>query len=461
MKILHKRHRVRNSLKLSVLDGGAYAAMLGLVQNYITPLALALKATTAQIGLMSSVPSLTMAFSQLAAPDLSERAGSRKGLILPVVFMHAVMFIPILLIPFVFHTFQVWWLIGFITISAVLGSISNPAWGSMMADLVPVRLRGRYFGSRGRISLIIMLVFSLAAGGILQLFTGKGFAGFAILFGGATFFRLLSFFFLSRQYEPAQSDVKENGPSLLQIARQVGSSNLGKFTLYVALIDFCTNISAPFFAVYMLRDLNFSYATFTIVTSFSSIASLSFLTFWGRRADLAGNIKVVRVTSVILPIIPLLWLISNNPYYLSAANIVSGFGWSGFSLAAVNFVYDSSEAKNRTKHIALFNATDGVAVCIGALIGGFLVPHLPVILGYQLRTLFTISGVLRGLVVIFMLRQVLEVRRVPKLTLLQFLMGRSGPVPAEESKSQAYSFHLRRTKSKQPENSPPEDEDRK
>lgn len=129
MKIVHKRHRVRNSLKLSVLDAGAYAAMLGLVQNYVTPLALALKATTAQIGLMSSVPSITMAFSQLAAPDLSERAGSRKGLILPVVFMHAVMFIPILLIPFVFHTFQVWWLIGFITISAVLGSISNPAWG--------------------------------------------------------------------------------------------------------------------------------------------------------------------------------------------------------------------------------------------------------------------------------------------------------------------------------------------
>ncbi len=140
---------------------------------------------------------------------------------------------------------------------------------------------------------------------------------------------------------------------------------------------------------------------------------------------------------------------------------MSGFAWSGFGLAAVNFVYEASEAKNRTKHIALFNATDGVAVCIGALIGGYLVPHLPAILGYQLRTLFTISGVLRGLVVVLMLRKILEVRRVPKLSLFQFLMGRSGTVPAEESKKQPYSFHLPLTKSQEPEDSPPEDEDRK
>jgi len=461
LKIEHKRHRVRNSLKLSVLDAAAYAAMLGLIQNYVTPLALALKATTAQIGLLSSIPSITMAFSQLAAPDLSERAGSRKGLILPVVFMHAVMFIPILLIPFIFHTFQVWWLIGFVTISAVLGSISNPAWGSMMADLVPVRLRGRYFGSRGRISLIITLVFSLAAGGILQLFTGKGFAGFAILFGGATLFRLLSFYFLSRMYEPVQPLGEKNGTGLLQMIKQMGASNLGKFTFYIALIDLCTNISAPFFTVFMLRDLNFSYATFTIVVSFSAISSLIFQTFWGRRADLAGNIKVIRVTSVLLPIVPLLWLVSHNTFYLMAANIVSGFAWSGYGLAAVNFVYEASEAKNRTKHIALFNATDGVAVCIGALIGGYLVPHLPAILGYQLRTLFTISGILRGLVVVLMLRQILEVRRVPKLSLYQFLMGRSGTVPAEEGKTQPYSFHLPLTKSQEPEDSPHEDENGK
>jgi len=136
----------------------------------------------------------------------------------------------------------------------------------------------------------------------------------------------------------------------------------------------------------------------------------------------------------------LLWLVSDNVYYLIAANIVSGFAWSGFILAGTNFVYDASEARNRTKHIALFNATDGVAICCGALVGGYLIPHLPAIFGYQLRTLFAVSGVLRGVVVLLLLRQVVEVRRVPKTTILQFLLGRSGP--AFTSQNQVDSYYL-------------------
>jgi MFS family permease len=423
----HRRYAVRKSLKLSVLDGSAFAAMVGLTQNFVTPLALELKATTQQIGLLASIPNLTMALAQLAAPDLSERAGSRKGFILPVVFMHAMMFIPILLVHFIFHNSQVWWLIGFVTVSAVFGSLANPAWGSMMADLVPERLRGRYFGFRGRIAGFITLVFFFIAGGILQLFTGINiFTGYAILFGAAAAFRLLSFFFLSRQYEPAQPEKKEDSPSIIKLIKSLGSSNLGKFILYISLIDLCTNISGPFFTVFMLRDLHFSYVTFTIVNSSSVIANLLFLTYWGRRADMAGNIKVVRFTSMIIPLVPLLWLGSTNVFYLIAANIISQFGWSGLGLCAVNFAYDASKPEIRTEQLALFNATDMVACCLGALIGGYLAPHLPVLFGYQLRSLFIVSGVLRAVVVLLLLRQIVEVRRVPKITTWQLLTGRSG-----------------------------------
>jgi MFS family permease len=393
-------------------------------------LALALKATTAQVGLLSSIPNLIVGLSQLAAPDLSERAGSRKGLILPMVFMHAIMFIPVLLIPFIISSSQVWYLIAFITVGTVFGTLANPPWGSLMADLVPIRLRGRYFSSRGRIVGFITLVFSFIAGGILQLLTETPFIGFAILFGGATAFRLLSLYFLSQMYEPAEPDNGNDDPSLFHMVRHVASSNLGRFTVYVALISFGANLASPFFAVYMLRDLAFNYVTYTIIISCASISSLVFLTFWGRRADLAGNIRVIQVTSYILPFIPLLWLVSYNIYYLIFAEIVSGFAWSGFSLASVNFIYDASEAQNRTKHIAVFNTITCLAVFLGALIGGYLAPHLPALLGYQMRTLFTISGVLRGLVVIFLLRQIIEVRHVPSLTLSQFFLGRSNSLVA-------------------------------
>jgi len=176
----------------------------------------------------------------------------------------------------------------------------------------------------------------------------------------------------------------------------------------------------------LLRDLHYNYLSYVAINSASAISTLLFLTYWGRRADMAGNIKVVRLTTTIVPLVPLLWLASSNVYYLMAANVFSGFAWSGYGLAAVNFVYDASEPEIRTKRIAIFNATDLIACCAGALIGGYLAPHLPVFFGYQLRSLFTISGVLRALVVLLLLRQIAEVRRVPKMTTWQMLTGRFG-----------------------------------
>lgn len=434
MSTQQETQKVRNSLRYSVLDAASYSVMLGLTQNYISPLALELNATTTQIGLLSSIPSLAMASSQLSAPYLSARAGSRKGFILPVVFMHALMFIPILLVPYIFHVSPVWWLIGFVTISVTLGAVGNPAWGSMMADLVPERLRGRYFGFRGQVSGFITQVFSYAAAGTLLLYSGNIFVGYAILFGSATVFRLLSGIFISRQYKPLQPISKEQGRSLLEIIKSIGSSNLGKFMLFFSLIDFCTMISGPFFTVFMFRDLHFNYLYYCIISSASQLSVLIFLPFWGRRADKWGNLKVVRIATALIWLVPIFWVFSDNIFYLVAANIISGFAWSGFSLSGVNFAYDASEPKERTKQLAVFGAMDGLLCCIGAALGGVIAPYLPPLNGYPLRTLFVISGVMRGIVVLIFLRQIKEVRNVTDISNWQLLTGRGNGDEAEKPK---------------------------
>jgi MFS family permease len=420
------RKKVRNSLKLSVLDGSAYAAMLGFTQNFTTPFALVLQATTMQIGLLSSIPGIATAFTQLAAPGLAEQAGNRKRLILTAAFIHALMWLPVFLIPYFFRSAGVWWLIGLVTICFVTDSMSFPPWGSMMADLVPEELRGRYFGFRGRIAVFITLVFSLLAGGILQVFTGYVFIGFAILFGGAMVFRLLSFSFLSRMYEPPVTRERDNAPGVIQIVKTLGASNLGRYMVFVGLIYFGMMISGPFFSVFMLRDLHFNYLTYTIVISATVVANFFFLPFWGRRADRAGNMKVIQITCWLMPVVPLLWLVSSNPVYLVFANIISGFTWSGFNLSTVNFVFDASEPGNRTKQLAVFNSIVWLAICIGSLTGGYLIPHLPHLLGYQMRTLFTISGVLRAIIVILLLHTLHEVRNVPILSAFSVLFNRPG-----------------------------------
>jgi len=418
------RLKVRRSLRLNVLDGAAAFAMAGLTQNYITPFALALKATTAQIGLLSSFPSFATAFSQLAAPALVSRAGTRKRVILPVVLMHALMWLPIFLLPYFLHDSAVWWLIGVFTIGGVFGALANAPWGSMMADLVHEDIRGRYFSFRGRINTFTFLAFSLIGGSLLQLFARNVFIGFAIIFGGAMVFRLLSFNFLSRMYEPPIAREKPNTASLPHMIGSLGGSNFGRFTLFVGLIYFAIMIAGAFFSVYMLRDLKLSYLTFTLINASSTVSTIVFLPFWGRRADRAGNLKILRITGCLLPAIPMLWLVSTNPVYLMCANAFSGFVWSGFDLSCGNFLYDASAPETRTRQIAVFNCIVNVSLSLGALAGGYIAPHLPVTLGYQLRTLFTLSGVLRVVAIFLVLRTVAEVRHVPRISTLRLLTGR-------------------------------------
>jgi len=419
-----KERQVSRSLKYSIADGSAYSAMLGLTQDYMVPFALALKATIVQVGLLSSIPNLTMALSQLSAPRLAERAGSGKGLILPVVFLQALMWLPILLIPYLFPGEQIWWLIGFLAVSTVLGSLGTPAWGSMMAELVPEGMRGRYFGFRGKICGLVTLVFFFIGGATLHFSTANIFLGFSLLFGAAMVFRLVSWYFLSKMHEPALSNEKTEHYSTQGILKDLGSSNLGRFIIGVSLMNFATNLAGPFFAVYMLRDLKFDYLTYVTIIAVATMANLTFMTFWGRRADRAGNLKVLKVTSVLVPLVPLLWIGSHQLYYLVPVQILSGVAWAGFNLASANFVYDASPARHRMRHIAVFNFMNGSAICLGALLGGCLAPHLPPLLGYNLLTLFLISGLLRGLVAATLLRRISEVRQVPGMSTAELLFGR-------------------------------------
>lgn len=390
--------------------------------NYVTPYALTMNATTAQIGLLSSVPNFTMSLVQLATPTLSERAGSRKGFILPVVFINALMWLPILLIPYVFHSNQVWWLILFQTLVTAFDSMSNPPWGSMMADLVQRELRGRFFGNRNRIMGLVSMLFSFAAGGILQIFTGNTNLAFSIIFAGAIVSRLASFYFLSQMNEPLFPAIdKKKHDSLLKISKGLLSTNIGKFIVYCSLINLTTLIAGPFFTPYMLRELKFNYITYTIINSVATLTTLGFMTWWGRRTDRAGSIKILKLTSFMIPFVPLMWLVSGNFYWIILAQILSGFAWSGFQLSSNIFIYDASPQDNRTRFIALYNALTFMGISLGSLTGGFIAPHLPLIKGSYFLSVFLLSGFLRLVVVFLFLNRISEVRDVPSTTIKELL----------------------------------------
>jgi len=400
-------------------------AAFGLTANYVTPYALTMQATTQQIGYLSSFPNFANMLIQLFAPMLSERIGSRKSLLISSVFVQALLWFPVALVPFIFHTNnQVWWLIALITLSTATGGLIGPPWSSMIADLTPMELRGRYFGARGRITNFIALVASFVAAGLLQILTGNTSLAFAIIFAGAGISRMVSCYYVTQVAEPHPVlPLNPKRESIPQIARGLWSTNIGRFIIFTFFLTLAQNIDAPFFSVYLLRVLKVSYINYQIINAAVAVATISVVAWWGKRADKAGNLKILHVTALMIPFVSFLWLVSPNVVWLCSVQLFSGFAWAGFNLCIGMFIWDAAPQDNRTRFIALFGALNAFGITLGSLLGGILGPHLPDIAGNYFLTLFLFAGLIKLIVVLGLFRRISEVRNVQPIKTTELLFG--------------------------------------
>jgi len=209
--------------------------------------------------------------------------------------------------------------------------------------------------------------------------------------------------------------------------RRFRESNFVKFVFYVASIMFATNLAAPFFSVYMLRDLHFNYLLFMIIRFASVSASLVSFPIWGKHADAVGNAKILKLTSLLIPVIPLLWMISPFPAYLVCVEIFSGFVWGGFNLCALNFIYDAVSSGKRIRCLSYFAFINGIAIFLGALGGGYLVEHARSLHGSAILTVFLISGAMRFLSHFILSKKFREVRlTAQKISSLELFFSVTG-----------------------------------
>jgi MFS family permease len=425
-------HKIKQSLRYSLLDGIFASIMLGCSETFIVPYALAMKAGPTLIGLLVALPQLAGALLQASSAALSEWIGSRKALVAGTVFIHALIWIPIIAIPYVFTDHRAAYLVVFYTMLVSIGLVSFPPWASMMADHVPETERGKVFGFRNRVFGLTNISAMLLSGLVLHLFKNylnAPIAGFTMIFSIAFISRLVSSYFLTRMYEPPLVIKPEHRFSIFSFLKRIARSNFGRFVIFVALINFATFMSAPFFAVYMLRDLGFSYLTYTVITMTATLTIFSMMKLWGSHADHVGNRRILRLSSYFIPLNPILWLFSHNIAYLIAIQFFGGFFWAGFNLSASNFMYDAVTPEKRTRCIAYYNVVNGIAIFSGAMSGAFLAKHLPPLFGNRILALFLASGLVRFAVlpICSTIREVRQVKHVSNFDLFISVMTARPP----------------------------------
>ncbi|MCE5279336.1 MAG: MFS transporter [Planctomycetaceae bacterium] len=137
--------------------------MVCVTGSRVTLFCRALGFTDFDFGLLAGLPFLAT-LGNLIAALLIERTGLTKHQFLDFATVSRVLYAVVALIPLVAMLawvpslparWAVWTMQAVMLASAFLAALSVPAWWTWMGDLIPRRIRGRYFAHRSRLSLLV------------------------------------------------------------------------------------------------------------------------------------------------------------------------------------------------------------------------------------------------------------------------------------------------------------------
>jgi MFS family permease len=145
----------------------------------------------------------------------------------------------------------------------------------------------------------------------------------------------------------------------------------------------------------MIKHLEFTYTTFALVFSSEFIGKAVSAPFWGRYSDNAGNLRLIKRVSYLIPLVPLLWLASSNVVYLVGVQLFSGMLWAGFDICSRRLLYTSAPSGKRAGYLVYEKSLITTGQALGALsaagILGFMVP----VMGQKILGMFVLSGIMR------------------------------------------------------------------
>jgi MFS family permease len=396
---------VTTNLRWFWFDGLFAQATEAITTTYLSLYVLALGATSGQIGLMSALSSLSAALLLLPGASIVERGGNRKLLCLfggggvsrVALLMLALLPVMVTGAPLIYIA------IGLTVIRDAFANLALPAWVSLTADIVPLRWRGRYFSSRNIAMGVAGMVVTYVVGLFITQIGTPG--GYQLALGLAFATGMISTFSFAQLKESSAARPMPELKTNLQPAppRSLGlDRNFLMLCATAALWNFSLNTAGPFFNVYLVRNLKATALMVGLLSVVSSLASLPALRLFGLLTDRWGPRRVQLVTGLLIPIAPWVWTIATSPWHIVPVNLVNGFLWAGYNLAAFNFMLALTPDDRRARYSAIYQIVVMGALAGGAALGGLITTHW----GYT--PIFIISSLGRFSAALFFARFVRE-----------------------------------------------------
>lgn len=420
-------HQKRRNARFHSIKEGIFASAKGSAgYQFISPFAIAINSSNSLVALISSIAGLFAPLSQLWGSKLM-KTHSRKKILLSMVFMEALMWIPLILIAFLFFkniiisTLPLLLLLWF-AVYTFISNLGNPAWFSWMGDIVNKKKRGRFFSKRNLLMGFVSIILAIGFSYFLDYFKNLGWTmyGFMILFFLAIIMEIFRWQGFKLQYEPKIKLTEGNYFSFWQFLKEAPKNNFGKFAIYRFTFTMIATISSSLLAIYLLKNLNLSYFMYMVVLLAGTFLSLLLIELWGKFADKYGSYNTIKISSILMIFLPMLWVINPNPIYLIfVPSALSGVAWAGFHIAENNFIYDNVGPQKRGLAITYYNLFWGAGIFLGGLISAMLIQYLNTTWIEPIILIFIIASILRFFVVAFGIRKLREIRHIKEFKGIQ------------------------------------------
>ncbi len=370
-------------MRASILDAiiaGPFYNLILPTGVFFTGLALAVGADNFQIGLLAALFPLLSGLSLVAARQL-EHEGRRKRQYLITAGLQRGIFLGLLAFPFLQPHLApgrlVWVLMGLVIASTIFHFYQLTAWMSWMADMIPADRRGSFFSRRNLIAGAVWMVLAWQAG--IYLDSHKDLWGYATVFSIGALMSVAGLYFSAQQPDPPMQ-VTPDRPGFMQLWRSAYTDRPFRNFLYFHLAwGFTFNLGAPFYNVYMLKNLGLDMAKVSLWTVFAGILAVATTPYWGHLVDKAGTRATLRFALTGTCLVGFLWPLgsASREWLLIAILLFSAFFMAGVQAASFNMLLGIVPAQNKPSYLALFQAVVGTLVGCSPVIGGWLAKHLP------------------------------------------------------------------------------------
>jgi MFS family permease len=373
--------------------------MVGMGESYFSAYALALGLGPTAAALMVTLPVLMGATLQLATPWGVRKVGSHKRWVVAGIMTQVACLLMLPLAVVFVNTAAAMIAFGAVAFYWAAGLAGNPAWNTWMEELVPLRVRTRFFACRQRTAQFCVLSAFVLGGLALQLgrSSGRELLVFTAIFLVAALSRFISGCFVASQSEPSRGKmIEEERVSFWDLFATGGKTAGGGLVVYLLAMQVAVQISGPYFTPFLLKQEELSYFTYMVLIGLGFAGKVIASPMWGRVGQRIGAVRLLWAGGLAIVPISGLWIFSDYfattelrfslPFapslgtlaipgqvlYLSGVQILSGTSWAAYELAMVLMFLHGIPRKQRTSMLTLYNFGNSAAMVMGGLIGALV-----------------------------------------------------------------------------------------